>query len=307
MIRAERLSKRFGPLAAVEDLSFEVARGEVLGFLGPNGAGKSTTLRILSGYWPPSSGRASIDGCDLTDRSLAARRRLGYLPEAFAAPPELRVGEYLRFRAGLKGLPRRARGPRIGEVAEQLGLSERLRQPFGALSKGFRQRVGLADALLHRPAALLLDEPFSGLDPLQRVEFRGKLAELARAGHAILFSSHVLPEVDEVADRLLILHRGRCRALGRREELVAAARAEAPWRVQLAGDATALAAGAGALPGVALLRAEGAVLWLRLADAPARQGLFLWLARQGVDVLEFRAQEPSLEDLFRRLVGPEAA
>ncbi|TAH38515.1 MAG: ABC transporter ATP-binding protein [Planctomycetota bacterium] len=305
MIRADRLSKRFGPVSAVEDLSFEVAAGEILGFLGPNGAGKSTTLRMLSGYWPPSSGAAAIAGLDLAQSSLAARRRLGYLPEAFAAPPELRVSEYLRFRAGLKGLAGRERRARVQEVAQQLGLTERLRQTCGSLSKGYRQRVGLADALLNRPPALLLDEPFTGLDPLQRVEFRDQLAQLAREGHAILFSSHVLPEVDALAERVLILHRGRCAALGSRAELIQAAREEAPLRVVTAGDGAALEQALLGLAAWRLLRREGGALTLQAQGAAERQSLFQWLAQRREPMLEFRVLEPSLEDLFRRLVGPQ--
>lgn len=304
MIEAEALTKRYGPLTAVQGLSFRVDPGEVLGFLGPNGAGKSTTLRILSGYLPPSEGRARIAGHDLQDESLAARRRIGYLPENFVAPPELRVQEYLRFRAGLKGLSRRDGKARVGEVAVTLGLQDRLRQPFAALSKGYRQRVGLADALLADPPALLLDEPFGGLDPRQRQEFREFLRDLATAGKAVLFSSHVLPEVEQIADRVLIIHRGRARADDELRELQRRALDEAAvlfrteegaatlderLRVFLSEDEAA-----------SLVWREGAAQ-LRLSSASRRQALFGWLAAQEVPVLEFRTLTPSLEDLFRSM------
>ncbi|MFQ5749994.1 MAG: ABC transporter ATP-binding protein, partial [Planctomycetota bacterium] len=241
MIFADRLTKRFPTVTALEEVSFRVASGEVLGFLGPNGAGKTTALRILSGFLPPTSGRASVAGLDLLQHSLEARRRVGYLPENFSAPSELRVGEYLRYRAGLKGMPARDRRGRVGELGALLGLQARMRQPFAALSKGYRQRVGLADALLAAPPVLLLDEPFSGLDPLQRQEFRGILGTLAREeGRAILFSSHVLPEVQGLADRVLILHLGRVRAEGTLEELSRDLLPETLLRVVTEGDPAAL-------------------------------------------------------------------
>jgi ABC-2 type transport system ATP-binding protein len=304
MIEAEALTKRYGPLTAVQGLSFRVDPGEVLGFLGPNGAGKSTTLRILSGYLPPSEGRARIAGHDLQDESLAARRRIGYLPENFVAPPELRVEEYLRFRAGLKGLSRRDGKARVGEVAATLGLQDRLRQPFAALSKGYRQRVGLADALLADPPALLLDEPFGGLDPRQRQEFREFLRDLATAGKAVLFSSHVLPEVEQIADRVLIIHRGLARADDELRELQQRALDEAAVLFRTEEEAASLDERLRAFltedEAASLVWREGAAQ-LRLSSASRRQALFVWLAAQEVPVLEFRTLTPSLEDLFRSM------
>ena len=310
MIRADRLTKVFGATPAIREVTFTVASGEVLGFLGPNGAGKSTTLRILSGYLPPTAGAASVDGFDLTRQSLAARRRLGYLPENFSLPAELRVGEYLRFRAGLKGLGRRAARGRVAELADRLGLTERLRQPCPTLSKGYRQRVGLADALLADPPALLLDEPFSGLDPRQRQEFRQLLRDLAADGRSILFSSHVLPEVEDLADRILILHRGRSCAAGSQAELAATVEEEAWLRISLAADR---AGGAQdwrgrlekAFADAQLRSVGGQALDLRLADPAQRDAVFRWLAEQGAPVHEFRMLQPDLEELFLRLVERE--
>ncbi len=305
MIRVDHLHKRFGPVHAVQDLSFEVLPGEILGFLGPNGAGKSTTLRILSGFLPPSAGAAAVAGNDLTQRSIQARRATGYLPENFVAPPELRVGEYLRFRAGLKGVRRARRRRRVAEVVELLGLGPRLRQPFSALSKGFRQRVGLADALLADPPALLLDEPFGGLDPLQRQEFRELLRVLADDQRkAVLFSSHVLPEVESLADRILVIDQGRSLAMGRRGELLARLEQAPRQRLRIAGDAAALGAKLPeAFPGLQLLEQEGGELLLQLADAEQRGALFRWIACRGEEVHAFHPDTPTLEDLFRVLVA----
>ncbi|MBC8329209.1 MAG: ABC transporter ATP-binding protein [Planctomycetes bacterium] len=305
MIRVDRLHKRFGAVQAVRDLSFEVPPGEILGFLGPNGAGKTTTLRILSGFLPPSSGAAAVAGHDLTQASIQARRATGYLPESFVAPPELRVGEYLRFRAGLKAVPGARRRRRVAEVTEMLGLGPRLRQPFSALSKGFRQRVGLADALLADPPALLLDEPFGGLDPLQRQEFRELLRGLAHDHRkAVLFSSHVLPEVEELADRVLVIDEGRALALGSREELLSRLDQAPRQRLRISGDGAALGRKLPeAFPGLEVLACDGGELLLQLADAGQRGALFRWFACRGEEVLAFHPDTPTLEDLFRVLVA----
>lgn len=305
MIEAEALTKRYGPLTAVDALSFRVDPGEILGFLGPNGAGKSTSLRILSGYLPPTSGRARIDGCDLQDASLQARKRIGYLPENFVAPPELRVGEYLRFRGGLKGLKRADSKRRTAEVVEALGLQDRVRQPFSALSKGYRQRVGLADALLADPPALLLDEPFGGLDPVQRQDFRNFLRDLAHGGKAVLFSSHVLPEVEEIADRVLIIHHGKTRADGELARLQQRALNEAPVQFRTSEDAAtglseALRSFLSADEALSLSQ-DGGTFRVLPGDAARRQALFRWLASKEVEVFEFRTLTPTLEDLFRSM------
>lgn len=310
MIRAEHLVKRFGGLLALDGVSLEVAAGEILGFLGPNGAGKSTTLRILSGWLPPSSGRASIAGHDLVRASLAARRAVGYLPENFAAPPDLRVGEYLGYRAELKGRAPRAARLRAHEAAAEFGLEPRWRQPFGTLSKGYRQRVGLADALLADPPALLLDEPFSGLDPVQRQEFKEILRRLAAAGKAVLFSSHVLPEVRDLASRLLVLHRGRCAAAGTLAELQRTLSTGAPLRVLARGAGAADRIGALAAPhGFRLERVEaatGAAL-LRAGTQADRAALFRALAAAELEVEEFATEAPDLEQVFLMLVREPAA
>jgi ABC-2 type transport system ATP-binding protein len=308
MIQADCLTKRYGRILAVEELSFRVQPGEILGFLGPNGAGKSTTLRILSGYLPPTSGSAQINGLDLTQHSLLARRSIGYLPENFVAAPELRVGEYLRFRAKLKGLTASEAKARTNQLAAALGLTDRLKQSFAALSKGFKQRVGLADVLIADPPALLLDEPFGGLDPLQRHELRSFLAKLAADGKAILFSSHVLPEVEELAQRVLILHQGRAQADGTIEELGRRAAEQAPVQFRTEADPTALASAlADALPAAELasLKQHGAIFELLPESAERRHALFQWLALRKEPIAEFRTLAPSLDDLFRSMTDTQ--
>ncbi|MCP4093138.1 MAG: ABC transporter ATP-binding protein [Planctomycetes bacterium] len=309
MIKTERLTKHYGTIHALSEVDLEVAPGEILGFLGPNGAGKSTTLRILSGYLPPTSGKASINGLDLMNESLAARRCTGYLPENFVAPSELRVSEYLRFRAALKGLSRKQVPAEVQRVAKHLGLEPRLRQPFSALSKGFRQRVGLADALLGDPPALLLDEPFSGLDPLQREEFRTILKNLAAAGKAILFSSHVLPEVEEIATRVLILHQGRSKAVGTLEDLQSHLHEKAKLCVRLSEAGTkaheVLAAAAQELD-FSFEEQNDKSFLIELNDHSHRSDLFQRLAAAKLPVIEFRELRPDLDQLFRSLVEETA-
>jgi ABC-2 type transport system ATP-binding protein len=251
-----------------------------------------------------------VNGHDLVSDSLAARRAVGYLPENFAAPHELRVGEYLAYRAELKGARPRIARARAHAVAAEFGLEDRWRQPFGTLSKGFRQRVGLADALLADPPALLLDEPFSGLDPVQRQEFREALRALAARGKAILFSSHVLPEVRDLATRLLVLHRGRCAAVGTLDELQRRLQSGAPLRVLARGaDASARVIALAAVHGYAHERTEaatGAVLF-RAGPGADRTALFRALADAGCAVEEFHTEAPDLEQIFLLLVREPAA
>ena len=220
MIRVSHLSRRFGAQLALDDLSFEIGRGEVVGFLGPNGAGKTTALRILAGYLPATSGSATVAGFDLLLRSLDVRRRIGYLAESVPLYRELRVVEMLEFHARLHRMPRPSRRKRISEVLESVGVLDRQRDSIGGLSRGLRQRVALAVALLPDPEVLLLDEPTSGLDPLQRIEVRSLLRDLAER-RTVLLSSHILPEIEAACRRVLVIHRGRIVGDGAPEELVA--------------------------------------------------------------------------------------
>ncbi len=213
MIAAERLTKRYGRLLAVDSIDFEIPKGKVTGFLGPNGAGKTTVIRMIAGFLPPSQGSVSVDGLNVMTHSRVVRRGLGYLPEHTPLYTEMRVKEYLHFRGKLFGLPRKDRKHALSRVLEQCGLEEVRRRPIHQLSRGFRQRVGLASALLHDPPVLILDEPTVGLDPTQIQEIRSLIRKLA-GGHTILLSSHILPEVEKTCDHILMIARGRIRVEG---------------------------------------------------------------------------------------------
>ena len=218
MIEVKNLTKRYGPTLAVDNISFEISKGEVVGFLGPNGAGKSTTIRVLATYLPATSGTAKVGGHDVFNDSMAVRRLVGYLPESTPLYPEMRVREYLNFRAKLRGMDKKERAAAIGRVAERCWLSDFLDRPIGQCSKGMKQRVGLSDALLHNPPVLILDEPTIGLDPTQIRETRKLISDLAQQ-HTVLLSTHILPEVEIVCSRTIIIADGRIVASGSPKQL----------------------------------------------------------------------------------------
>ena len=213
MIEATNLSKRYGDIVAVDDVSFSVERGEVVGFLGPNGAGKTTTMRMLTGFMPPTDGSARICGHDIFEEPLAARRSIGYLPEAPPLYPEMTVTSFVDYVARIKDVPRKERARKVEHALERCGLSDVSRRVIGTLSKGFRQRVGLAQAIVHEPPVLILDEPTVGLDPLQIGEIRQLIANLAggdgAAQHTVILSTHILPEVEAICRRVVMINDGR--------------------------------------------------------------------------------------------------
>jgi len=213
MIEVQNLSRRFGSKLAVDDVSFQVNKGEVLGFLGPNGAGKSTTMRMIPGYLAPSSGRAKVCGFDVASQPLEAKRRIGYLPESAPSWPDMRVIDFLRFAARVRGLEGEAQREAMRRVVSQCHLEQVLGQQIDTLSKGFRQRTCLAQALIHDPEVLVLDEPTDGLDPNQKHEMRALIRDMAKT-RAVLFSTHILEEVDEVCTRAIVIDRGRVVADG---------------------------------------------------------------------------------------------
>lgn len=305
MIVARDLSKTFGKVRAVDSMNFVVPRGGVVGFLGPNGAGKTTTIRMIAGFLPPSSGTVEVDGRDVRRDPIEVRRRIGYLPEATPLYGEMRVEEYLAFRGRLAGVPRRDRRTAIDRALGRCDLLAVRRRTIRHLSKGFRQRVGLAAAVLHEPPVLILDEPTVGLDPRQMQEFRALIRELA-GRHTILLSTHVLPEAELVCDRILLVARGRVEAQGTLEELRAGARGA----VLVETDDGAAGATLAALRGVASVATEGTTAgWTRFRIEPTAAGPALAeavaraLAARGATLRELRRETPTLESLFLERIG----
>ena len=235
MIEVQNLTKRYGRFTAVKDLSFEVGQGQVVGFLGPNGAGKTTTLRMLTGYLPPTSGQATINGHDIFKDSIKARRSIGYMPENVPLYDDVRVREYLSFRAHLKGLRGRDARNHVGEALDMCGLQHMRRRMIKTLSKGYRQRVGLADALVNQPPLLILDEPTNGLDPNQIRSIR-KLIKRLGEKHTILISTHILSEVEMVADHVVIIDSGQIKASDTPQNLIQDMRAAGRISLEIRGD-----------------------------------------------------------------------
>jgi gliding motility-associated transport system ATP-binding protein len=307
MIQVEHLTRRFGPHLAVDDVSFRLERGEVVGFLGPNGAGKTTTMRMLTGFLPPSGGTVTVDGFDVLKDSLKVRERIGYLPESVPLYREHRVQEMLWFQGRLRGLSRAETRRRAGAVLERVGLAERARSLIGRLSKGQRQRVGLAVALLPEPEVLVLDEPTSGLDPLQRLEVRGLIQELARE-RTVLLSSHILPEIEAVCPRVIILQRGRVAADGQQQELLARLGGDGFVNLEVAlpaSDSAAFAAALAAVPDVNGVVARGRTEPFEAFEVrgagDVRASLGELCRARGLLVRELSWQRPTLEKLFARI------
>lgn len=305
MISVTALEKSYGPAQALKGISFEVQKGEVLGFLGPNGAGKSTTMKILTGYLLPTGGRAAVAGLDVVGDSLAVRRRIGYLPETTPLYAEMRVDEYLRFAAEIRGVPGRRARVAVDRVVELCGLSRMVGKNIAELSKGYRQRTGLAQAMVHEPDVLILDEPTSGLDPNQIVEVRALIERLGQE-HTVVLSTHYLQEVEKSADRVVIISQGRIVADDAVPTLVARLPRRGVRMRGLLGDGDREVVER-ALPGATIdeVDRQGAErLWSIQGggDPSDAVGTLLELARERQWVLhEVAAQQGSLEDVFRSL------
>src|SRR5690349_19882165 len=253
MIEAQNLSRRYGDFTAVDGISFSVGEGEIVGMLGPNGAGKTTTIRMITGFLPPTSGRVTVAGKDLVDAPREARRELGYLPENVALYTEMRVHEYLAYRARLEGLSRAEAREAIGSALDRCLLADVKNQIIGTLSKGYRQRVGLATAILHKPRVLVLDEPTVGLDPKQIIAIRELIRELG-GQRTLLLSTHILPEVELLCNRVLIIDRGKIIAQGTPKDLRERWVGNPTVRVTLKDAPEGAAEALGAIPGVAAVR-----------------------------------------------------
>lgn len=301
MIRIEHLTRRFGDLVAVDDVSLEVAEGEVLGFLGPNGAGKTTTIRILTSFLPASSGRAEVAGFDVATHGLDVRRLVGYLPEHVPLPLDARVDEYLEFRARLKGVPARKRKAAREAVLEQCGLVDMRRRILAQLSRGYRQRVGLADALIADPPVLILDEPTGGLDPGQRQEVLDLIGRL-RGQRTVMLSTHVLAEIESISSRLAIIQNGRLIAIGTKQELEQTVGRQGEVEIAADSDPARLeqwldAAGIEHEPG------PGSVRIVRLGHDRDPAELLREIVSAGVPVSRFDPLNRSLHEIFLDLTA----
>ena len=309
-ITAEHLRKTFGATVAVHDVSFEIARGEVVGFLGPNGAGKSTTLRMLTGVFPPSSGRAVIAGRDVAREPLAARRALGYLPERAASYGEMQVARYLRFIAEMKGLAAREVASAVREAMGATGIEHVSHRLIGNLSKGYRQRVGIAQALIGSPPVLILDEPTSGLDPEQVTEIRGLVQGLG-SERTVILSTHILPEVESICSRVIIMNRGRILAVDSPARLEEHLRPYREIAVEVAGPrddvlrvlrAVELVAEVAATP--ALPGAPTATYTVRCDHRhDVRRAVAAAVIDAGLGLVELKPVVMTLEEIFLALIG----
>jgi ABC-2 type transport system ATP-binding protein len=304
LLALDRVSKRFGGVTAVENVSFSVGRGEVVGFLGPNGAGKSTTMRMITQYLDPDDGSITFDGTPLAEAREGAKRRIGYLPENNPLYPEMLVSEYLDFVGRLRELPAVEQRRATDEAVDSTSIESVFFRPIAELSKGYRQRVGLAAAILHRPDLLVLDEPTEGLDPNQRVEIRRLIGDLGR-DRTVLLSTHVLAEVEHTCTRLLIIHRGRLAADGPVGELLN--RAKGATTVILEATGSGIAEAAGQVAGVSKVEPDGGTdgrtrLSLTVTGADdVRPALFRLAVDRGWTLYELHQEAGSLEDLFREL------
>jgi ABC-2 type transport system ATP-binding protein len=310
VIEVQHLSKRYGRIAAVDDVSFRVERGEILGFLGPNGAGKTTTMRILTGYMPATTGKAIVAGFDVFDQPIEAKRRTGYLPETPPLYPDMTVLEYLQFVAKVKGVAGPERNQRVKAVMERTRVDDMANRLCAKLSKGYRQRVGLAQALIHNPDVLILDEPTAGLDPKQIIETRELVKELA-GDHTIILSTHILPEVSQTCQRVVIINKGRVVAIDTPDNLTARLRGSETMYVQVDAGGSDAATVLSTIIGVTRVaeadRRDGQVGYEVESERghDIRRDLARAVVTSGWGLLELRPMRMSLEEIFLSLTTEE--
>ncbi len=310
MIQVENLTKRYGDRTAVADISFEVKRGEILGFLGPNGAGKTTTMRILSCYMPLTGGKVRVAGFDVSENPMEVKRRIGYLPEHPPLYREMTVDGYLSFVGRIRGIARKELRSRIGHVLEKCNLTGVQHRLIGNLSKGFQQRVGLAQALLHDPEVLILDEPTIGLDPGQITQIRALIRSL-RGDHTVILSTHILPEVQKTCGRVVIINEGKVVAVDTPEGLAARFRRSEILSLQLARSDEAAISSLRSLSGVVSVRPQdnlpGAYFVETELNRDLREEVARLVVERGWGLLEMKRESMSLEDIFIRLTREEGA
>ncbi len=308
MIAVQELTKYYGLTPAISRLTFEVKKGEIVGFLGPNGAGKTTTLKILAGFLPPTSGKAHINGHDCVTESLAVRRSLGYLPETAPLYTELTVSQFLLFAARAKGVECKDEQAEVGRVAQACGLEEVRGMLISSLSKGYRQRVGLAQALLNSPPLLILDEPTIGLDPAQIVEIRQLIKELS-GDHTVVLSSHILPEVSQLCQRVIIINKGQIVASDTPENLSRQLGQGSRLKLEVQGPVPEIIAALRGLPAVKEVVSLGEAHFLveSETDLELRPEIARLVVARGWDLLGLQSQEFTLEEVFLNLVTEEEA
>ena len=309
MIEVDHITKQYGSLVAVRDLTFTVENGEVVGFLGPNGAGKTTTMRILTCYQPATQGTARVAGFDVFDEPMEVKRRIGYLPEHPPVYSDMYVRSYLDFVAQIKGVPSRNRRSRVDSAMERCGITDRAKQLIGQLSKGYRQRVGIAQAILHDPDVIILDEPTIGLDPNQIQEIRRLIRGLGRE-HTVILSTHILPEVEMTCDRVIIINKGRIAAVDTPENLTARVSGKRRYFVAVSGDLNAAADAIRNVRGVVDVRHASEDLALEVdvsGDTDMRPAIAASLVERNLGLVELRPITARLEDIFHELTTSEEA
>lgn len=307
MIEVTGVTRLYGRRVGVQDLTFQVRTGEVLGLLGPNGAGKSTTLRMLTGYLTPTAGSIRIGGQEMWAAPERIRGMIGSLPDRPPVYREMTVEQYVTFAAAVKGVKGRGRRDRVRQVLRALDLTDVAGRLVGNLSRGYQQRVGLAQAIVHNPDVLVLDEPTVGLDPVQIAEMRGLIRELGRE-RTVILSSHILPEVEQLCDRVLVMDRGRVVAEDAPRNLAARLQSTRRFRMEVAGDPAAVQAVVETVPGVERVDVENGLLLVESApDVDVRPALFFRLAQAGMPLLQLTPVAMTLEDVFLRLVTRETA
>jgi ABC-2 type transport system ATP-binding protein len=310
VIEVQHLTKHYGPVTAVHDVSFKAERGEILGFLGPNGAGKTTTMRILTGYMPPTDGKALVAGYDVLEQAIEAKRRTGYLPETPPLYPDMTVADYLTFCARIKGVSRADRANRVKTTMERTRIADVANRQCAKLSKGYRQRVGLAQALLHNPDVLILDEPTAGLDPKQIIETRRLIKELG-GEHTVILSTHILPEVSQTCQRVVIINKGRVVAVDTPENLTSRLQGAGALYVEvdsMGADAQSALSAISGVTGVTTSERHGSAIGYEVAtaaDRDVRRELASTIVGRGWGLLELRPMRMSLEEIFLSLTTEE--
>jgi ABC-2 type transport system ATP-binding protein len=316
LLEVNKISKLYTNRRGVEEIDFSMTRGEIVGFLGPNGAGKTTTMRIITGYLNPTRGSIHVDGLSMAGHPKKARRKIGYLPETPPLYPEMTVRDYLRFIADLRDIPVREQKGRIAEVVAKLGLAGREKQIIRSLSKGYKQRIGLAQAILHKPDLLILDEPTSGLDPKQIIEIRQLIRELGE-NHTVLLSTHILPEVNAICNRMLIINQGKVVLDGKPDEIAGSMGDTFEVNLEVKGPRELVIREIGGLEGVSAVRelgqtsseeSEPSTVKMQVTArerTDLREALFFRMAELGFPILEMRKMSLSLEDVFLKLTTDE--